>query len=136
MSLGALAFPLLLTAGILVLYAIVRMMRTRLGIGIGTVSAEALKIVGKRQLDQRKALYVVEVADRYILIGAAENSISLIDHIGADEFAAMADPPKSEDDGEKSGINFSSLLQRAKSANALLAEKRADAKANQEQASA
>lgn len=65
--------------------------RKKLGVGRGTVTPESLRVVGKRVLEGRKALFVVEVADRYVLLGTSEDSISLLDHITADEFALMSE---------------------------------------------
>jgi flagellar biogenesis protein FliO len=65
--------------------------RRKLGIGAHTVAPGALKVVGKRPLEPNKALYVVKIADRYVLVGSAEGSINLIDHITADEFSQMTD---------------------------------------------
>lgn len=72
------------------MYWAARFARTRLGLGAGTVGPDALRVVGKRVLEPRKALYVVEIADRYVLVGTAENSVSMIDHITADEFRRMS----------------------------------------------
>ena len=66
--------------------------RKRTNIGAGTVGPNALPIVGKRMLDQRKGLYVVQVADRYLLLGTSETTVGLIDHITAEEFAMMSAP--------------------------------------------
>lgn len=101
---------------ILGMYACIRFVRNRLGISSKTVAPDALKIVGKRNLDQRKQLYVVEVGERYLLVGTAENSISLIDHISAEEFAGMTNPPPAKD-GEEGGTvtNFTSVLAKARS---------------------
>ena len=71
------------------MYAAAAYARKKLGLGANVVAPDALKIVGKRTLDAKKALYVVEVGERYILVGTAENSVNMIDHITADEFASM-----------------------------------------------
>lgn len=125
MTWSALAFPVILIAIVLAMYAAMRVLRSKLGIGAGTVGSDSLRIVGKRQLDPRKALYVVEVADRYILVGAAEQSLSLIDHITADEYAVMIAPAAGD---ATTGSSFAALLQRAKAANSTLADKRAAAR--------
>lgn len=75
-----------------VLYLIARLARARLGLGAGTISMGSLKVVGKRQLEPRKSLYMVEIADRYVLVGTSDQSVSLIDHVTAEEFAAMTAP--------------------------------------------
>ena len=89
-ALGMLAPIGILLAMVLVMYWLSRMARKRLGMGSGTLPQSALKVVGKRTLEPRKSLYVVELGDRYILVGTGENQVNLIDHISADEFAAMA----------------------------------------------
>jgi flagellar biogenesis protein FliO len=65
-------------------------LRRRGAVGGGTVGPNALPIVGKRTLEQRKSLFIVQVADRYLLLGTAETSVQLIDRITAEEFAAMS----------------------------------------------
>lgn len=82
--------------------------RRRLGIGAGTVTPSALKVVGKRTLEPRKSLYIVEIADRYVLVGTAENSVAMLDHISADEFAQMV----GESDDITSRPRSTSMLRR------------------------
>lgn len=84
----------ILLAMVLVMYGLSRMARKRLGMGAGTLPQSALKVVGKRTLEPRKSLYVVDLGGRYILVGTGENQVSLVDHITAEEFAAMADEPE------------------------------------------
>lgn len=86
------------------MYWMAHMARTRLGLGAGTVAPDSLRVVGKRVLEPRKALYVVEVADRYVLVGTAEGSVSLIDHISADEFARMTDPVAADADTDTAAL--------------------------------
>lgn len=99
------AWAMLLPIGILLLmvigmYWLSRIARNRLGMGAGTLPPTALKIVGKRMLEPRKSLYVVELAGRYVLVGSAENSITMLDRITPDEFAAMACVDDESDEGE------------------------------------
>ena len=79
----------------LVMWWLARLARRRMGVGAGTVSADGLKVVGKRPLDQKNALYVIEIAGgRHILVGAsAEGGISKVDDISAEEYQAMATEP-------------------------------------------
>lgn len=79
--------------------------RRKLGIGAQTVAPGALKVVGKRPLEAGKALYVVKIAERYVLLGAAEGSVNLIDHITADEFTQMTDA--AEDGGTRTSVQDS-----------------------------
>jgi flagellar biogenesis protein FliO len=84
--------PTVILVGIIVaMWLMARFARSRLGIGAGTVTPGALKVVGRKQLEPRKSLYVVQIADRYILVGTGEQSVNLIDRISADEFALMSD---------------------------------------------
>lgn len=80
---------LVLAAFVAVLYALTHLARKRFGVGAGTISPDSLRIVGKRTLEARKSLYVIQVADRYVLVGSTESGISLIDRISVDEFATM-----------------------------------------------
>jgi hypothetical protein len=72
-----------------------RLARKRMGVGAGTVSSAGLRVVGKRPLDQKSALYVVEIAGgRHILLGSSiDGSVSKLDDISPEEFAAMVDVP-------------------------------------------
>lgn len=82
----------------LLMWWLARLARKRMGVGAGTVSQDALRVVGKRPLDQKNALYVVEIAGgRHILVGAsADGGVSKIDDISSDEYATMvADEPPS-----------------------------------------
>lgn len=88
-----LATPTLIMIGLVaVTWFLSRKAKKHFGLGQGTVAPTSLKVVGKRQLEQKKSLYVVEIADRYVLVGTSDNSVALIDHITAEEFAAMATP--------------------------------------------
>lgn len=80
----------ILLAMVLGMYALSRIARKRLGVGAGTLPGSSLKVVGKRTLEPRKSLYVVEVGNRYILVGTGEHQVNLIDHITAEEYEAMA----------------------------------------------
>ena len=68
-----------------------RLAKRRMGVGAGTVSASGLRVVGKRPLDQKSSLYVVEIAGgRHILLGSSlDGSVTKLDDISAEEFAAM-----------------------------------------------
>lgn len=112
---GLLVSTLVLVAVILGLYACIRLVRGKLGVAQKTVAPEALKIVGKKNLDQRKQLYVVEVGDRYLLLGATEGSINLLDRLSSDEFAALKSPAKADKPrGEGNVTSFTSVLAKAK----------------------
>ncbi len=74
-----------------------RLARKRMGIGAGTVSGDGLRVVGKRPLDQKHSLYVVEIAGgRHILVGTSmDGGISKLDDISAEEFQSMTrDEPR------------------------------------------
>lgn len=130
-----------------------RLARKRMGVGAGTVSAAGLRVVGKRPLDQKSSLYVVEIAGgRHILLGSSlDGSVSKLDDISPEEFAIMtADEPKiapklrvasavssdetGGDDGEEPaaqpqfasvGESFTHFLGKAKDARAARRDKRA-----------
>jgi hypothetical protein len=89
-----------------------------MGVGAGTVSSAGLRVVGKRPLDQKSSLYVVEIAGgRHILLGSSlDGSVTKLDDISPEEFAVMtadetkapklrvASPVSSDDsDGEDGG---------------------------------
>jgi hypothetical protein len=119
-----------------------RLARKRMGIGAGTVSSNGLRVVGKRPLDQKSALYVIEIAGgRHILVGSSiDGSVTKVDDISAEEYAAMVDEPAArapklrvangdtqdgdDEDGQAPappqfasvGESFSMLLGKAKSA--------------------
>ncbi len=82
---------MVLGAMCLAMWFLARVARSRMGVGAGTVSGEGLKVVGKRPLDPKNSLYVIEIAGgRHILVGAsAEGGISKVDDISADEYAVM-----------------------------------------------
>lgn len=80
---------------VLLLFVGARVLRSKVGIGAGTLDASSIRIVGKRSLEPRKSLFVVEVGERYILVGTGENSVQMLDHITAEEFALMQE--KSEE---------------------------------------
>ena len=131
-----------------------RLAKKRMGIGAGTVSSDGLRVVGKRPLDQKHSLYVVEIAGgRHILLGASlEGSVTKLDDISPEEFASMLDEPKApklrvastDDDGTRSddgdvdaphatdqpafasvGESFSHFLGKARDARASRRDKRA-----------
>ncbi|MCW2923625.1 MAG: hypothetical protein JWM98_1029 [Thermoleophilia bacterium] len=70
-----------------------RLAKRRMGVGAGTVSGSALRVVGKRPLDQKSALFVVEIAGgRHILIGSgADGSVTKVDDISPEEYARMTE---------------------------------------------
>jgi flagellar biogenesis protein FliO len=75
----------------ILMWWLARLARKRMGIGAGTVSGDGLRVVGKRPLDQKHSLYVVEIAGgRHILVGTSmDGGISKLDDISLDEYAAM-----------------------------------------------
>lgn len=76
----------------LLMWWLARLARKRMGIGAGTIAGDGLRVVGKRPLDQKNALYVIEIAGgRHILVGASAEGggISKVDDITADEYAVM-----------------------------------------------
>ncbi|MCW2922571.1 MAG: hypothetical protein JWL76_2445 [Thermoleophilia bacterium] len=77
----------------ILMWWLARLARKRMGIGSGTVSNDGLRVVGKRPLDQKHALYVVEIAGgRHILVGTSmDGGISKVDDISPEEFATMTD---------------------------------------------
>ncbi|MBC7643998.1 MAG: FliO/MopB family protein [Thermoleophilia bacterium] len=86
-----LATPTIVMIGLVVVtWYLSKMAKKKLGLGAGTVSPSQLKVVGKRILEPKKSLYVVEIGDRYVLVGTSENGVSLIDHITAEEFDGMS----------------------------------------------
>jgi hypothetical protein len=78
------------------MWFLARLARKRLGVGAGTVTSAGLRVVGKRPLDQKSALYVIEIAgNRHILVGSSiDGSITKIDDISAEEFEAMTEEPR------------------------------------------
>ena len=129
-----------------------RLARRRMGVGAGTVSSNGLRVVGKRPLDQKSSLYVVEIAGgRHILLGSSmDGSVTKLDDISPEEFSKMVDEPKApklrvaspvssdetEADGDDAaaadqpqfasvGESFSHFLGKAKDARAARRDKRA-----------
>ena len=93
----AIIATLILGAMCLTMWFLARMARKRMGVGAGTVSNAGLRVVGKRPLDQKSSLFVVEIAGgRHILVGSSiEGGVSKLDDISPEEFAVMtADDPK------------------------------------------
>lgn len=82
-------FSFMMVGIVLGLYIFARVVRGKLGVGTDTLDSSSLRIVGKRPLEARKSLYVVEIGSRYILVGTAEGSVSMIDHITTEEFESM-----------------------------------------------
>lgn len=79
----------------LLMWWLARLAKKRMGVGSGTVSQSGLRVVGKRPLDQKHALYVIEIAGgRHILVGTSmDGGISKVDDISAEEYARMVDEP-------------------------------------------
>lgn len=59
----------------------------RLGITRGGQRGRFFKVHGRYQLEPRKALYVVEVGGRYLVIGCADHGINLVTELSAEEAA-------------------------------------------------
>lgn len=88
----AIIASLILGGMCLLMWALARMAKRRMGLGAGTVSASALRVVGKRPLDQKSAIWVVEVAGRHLLLGSgADGSVSKLDDISPEEYARMVE---------------------------------------------
>ncbi|MCB0879719.1 MAG: flagellar biosynthetic protein FliO [Thermoleophilia bacterium] len=97
MGSDAIIATLLLGTMCLAMWWLARIAKRRMGVGAGVVSGDGLKVVGKRPLDQKNALYVIEIAGgRHILVGASADGggISKVDDISADEYAAMVAEPE------------------------------------------
>jgi len=77
----------------LLMWALARVAKRRMGVGSGTISMNSLRVVGKRPLDQKASIYVVEIAGgRHILLGAgSEGTVTKLDDISAEEFALMSE---------------------------------------------
>lgn len=88
----ALIATLALAGMCVLMWWLARLARKRMGIGAGTVSGDGLRVVGKRPLDQKHSLYVIEIAGgRHILVGTSmDGGISKLDDISAEEFAVMS----------------------------------------------
>ena len=88
---SALTATLALAGLCILMWWLARLARKRMGIGAGTVAGDGLRVVGKRPLDQKHSLYVVEIAGgRHILVGTSmDGGISKVDDISAEEFATM-----------------------------------------------
>jgi flagellar biogenesis protein FliO len=93
---SALVATLALGGLCVLMWFLARLAKKRMGIGAGTVSSNGLRVVGKRPLDQKSALYVIEIAGgRHILVGSSiDGSVSKVDDISPEEYAAMSDEPK------------------------------------------
>lgn len=92
MASDAVIATLLLGVMCFAMWWLARLAKRRMGVGAGTVSSDGLRVVGKRPLDQKNALYVVEIAGgRHILVGTSMDGggVSKIDDISAAEFEAM-----------------------------------------------
>lgn len=88
----AIVATLILGAMCLLMWWLARLAKRRMGVGAGTVAGSGLRVVGKRPLDQKSALYVIEIAGgRHIIIGASiDGSVSKIDDITPEEYAIMS----------------------------------------------
>lgn len=83
----------------LLMWWLARLAKRRMGVGAGTVSGSALRVVGKRPLDQKSSMFVVEIAGgRYILVGSgADGTVTKLDDITPEEYATMsADVPRTK----------------------------------------
>ncbi len=56
--------------------------------GGGTVG-DIIKIVGRTFLSPKQCLYLVKIGEKYMVLGATEGSINLIDHISQAEFEEL-----------------------------------------------
>jgi flagellar biogenesis protein FliO len=93
----AIIATLVLAAVCVLMWWLARLARKRMGVGSGTVSSTGLRVVGKRPLDQKSALYVVEIAGgRHILLGAGvDGTVTKLDDISLEEYEEMtADEPR------------------------------------------
>jgi flagellar biogenesis protein FliO len=76
----------------LLMWFLARVAKKRMGVGSGVVSTGALRVVGKKPLDQKSTLWVVEVGGRHLLLGSGhDGSVAKLDDISADEFAVMTE---------------------------------------------
>ncbi|MBC7459953.1 MAG: FliO/MopB family protein [Thermoleophilia bacterium] len=93
MGLQALIGTMILAVMVIVMYFLARIAKKRMGIGAGTIKGDALRIVGKKPLDQKSNLFVIEIAGgRHILLASsAEGHVVKLDDISPDEYAAMVD---------------------------------------------
>jgi flagellar biogenesis protein FliO len=80
----------------ILMWWLARLAKKRMGIGAGTVSSEGLRVVGKRPLDQKSSLFVVEIAGgRHILLGSGvDGTVTKLDDISPAEFESMTADPK------------------------------------------
>lgn len=89
---GSAIVPTLILVGMCgLMWGLARIAKRRMGVGSGNITGDAIRVVGKRPLDQKHALWVVEIAGgRHILLGTGtDGAVSKLDDISADEFAAM-----------------------------------------------
>ena len=93
MASDAIIATLILAAMCVAMYLLARLAKRRMGIGSGVVAQNALRIVGKRPLDQKSALWVIEIAGgRHILLGSGvDGTVTKLDDITPEEYALMAD---------------------------------------------
>lgn len=91
MTTDAIIATLMLGVMCAAMWWLARLAKRRMGIGSGIISSGGLRVVGKRPLDQKSSLFVVEIAGgRHILIGTSlDGGISKIDDISAEEYRAM-----------------------------------------------
>ncbi|MCZ4496582.1 MAG: hypothetical protein JWM25_1165 [Thermoleophilia bacterium] len=75
------------------MWMLARVAKRRMGVGSGTIAGNALKVVGKRPLDQKHALWVIEIAGgRHILVGTGtDGAVTKLDDISTDEYALMVE---------------------------------------------
>lgn len=87
-----------------VMWYVSKLAKNKLGVGAGSMDPSQLKVVGKRVLEPKKSLYVVEIGSRYILVGTSENGVSMIDNISAEEFDTMAQKADEKVAGTKTAL--------------------------------
>lgn len=90
---GAIKATLALAGMCFLMWFLARLAKRRLGVGAGTISPNALKIVSKKPLDQRSSLWIVEVGGRHILLGSSlDGGVSKLDDISDAEWEQMSAP--------------------------------------------
>jgi flagellar protein FliO/FliZ len=80
----------------------------RRGIGAGS---RALRVVARLQLEPRRALYVIEAAGRYLLVGVGDGPMTTLGELDAAEVRRI----EAEEGAAASGFagGFGALLKRA-----------------------
>ena len=95
-------------------YVIFRWVLPRLS--VSRASGSMVRVVDRVGLDARKSLYVVEVAGRWLLVGASESGVSLVSELDAESAAEAADeierarPNYKSVGGAAGGGNFADRL--------------------------